>query len=171
MPGYTLATDGLQEALAGLERVAKLDAQRDLRTQFQTIAEQVIAQAKSLARSGGQVKAAGTLKQASTSAAAALRFGGGFEGAFGFEFGADRNQRRVVNHFGYYTGWNQFPMWRGSGATAGYFLWPAIRDVSKENTEALAESVALIAAQRPGPNLGAGASLIDKVFSQAKAGK
>lgn len=168
MPGYALETDGLKETLAGLDRGARMDVQRDLKAEFNTLAQQVIAAATSRASTPGQAKAAATLALASTGTAAAVRFGRGFEGAFGHEFGAQRNQRRVVNHFGYFTGWNQFPNWRGSGSGAGYFLWPAIRDVAKDNTELLADSVAAILAARPGPNIAAGASLIDSVFAQAK---
>lgn len=167
MPGYALETEGLKETLDGLDKVARMDVTRDLKAEFATLASQVISRAHGKASTPGQRKAADTLAQASTGTAAAVRFGKGFDGAFGQEFGADRNKRRVVNHFGYFTGWNQFPAWRGSDAGAGYFLWPAIREVAKENTELLADSVAAIIAARPAPNIAAGAALIDSIMGKS----
>lgn len=144
---FTVETEGLRESLAGMERGARLDATRDLKAEFQRMADAALRQAKANA-SGSKMRqrAANTLAQGSTGTYAALRFGSGFEGAFGAEFGAGRNQRRVVSHFGYFTGWNQFDYWRGSGPSAGYFLWPAIRQAAGENTELLAEAVAAILA-------------------------
>jgi len=165
---YTVETDGLKEALAGMDRLARLDATRDLKAQFAKMAEDAIAQAKVNAGSRMRQKAADTLASASTGTYAALRFGRGFDGAFGAEFGAGRNQRRVVSHFGYFTGWNQFAFWRGSGTAAGYFLWPAIRKSAEANVELLAEGVAAFVAQGDNPT-GRGQSLIDSVFAQTDA--
>ena len=93
---FTVETDGLREALAGMDRLSRLDATRDLKAEFQRLAADAIAQAKANA-SGNKMraKAASTLALASTGTYAALRFGAGFEGAFGAEYGAGRNQRRA----------------------------------------------------------------------------
>lgn len=165
MPGYALDTAGLKETLAGLERAERLDVGRDLKTVFSDLAAEAVRQAKSLASTKMEHKAAGTLAVASTSQGAALKFGKGFEGAFGAEYGADRNKRRVVTHFGYFVGWNEFKIWRGSGATAGYFLWPGIRVAVASEVGKIAESVtALVVSDRPAANITAGAALINDIM-------
>ena len=93
--------------------------------------------------SGALRRAVGTMKQASTSTGAALRFGGGFAGAFGNEYGAHQNIPRQGAR-GTYLGYNQFPSWKGSGETAGYAMWPGIRKAADEGVEALADAVTKI---------------------------
>ena len=83
------------------------------------------------------------MKQASSATGAALRFGAGFRGAFGHEYGAHQNTLRQSAR-GSYLGFNQFPSWRGSGETAGYFMWPGIRKAADEGVESLADAVTKI---------------------------
>lgn len=139
---YVLEVTGLKEATAGLDKVARLDINRDLRQTFSELADAVVDAAKGRTRNRMQRAAAATLVQSSSAAGAAVKFGAGFAGAFGAEFGAGKNQRRVVNHFGYYTGWNQFDYWTGNGSDAGEFLWPAIRATIAARRDALAEAIA-----------------------------
>lgn len=166
MPGFALETEGLRETLAGLDKVARLDVTRDLKVEFNRLAEDAMNRATGKAGTAQRRRAADTLRLASTGTYAALAFGKGFAGAFGAEFGAYQGQRRVVTFFGYFTGWNQFDRWRGSGGDAGYFLWPGIREAAKENVELLAESVAAIAAGRP-----AGGPMVDFVGNFGATGK
>ena len=137
-------TEGIREALAALDRVARLDAQKDLRDEFNKLAGEAVTAARGLASTKMEAKAAGTLAVASTATYAALKFGAGFAGAFGAEYGGQKGQHRVVAHFGGYTGWNQFRGWRGSGAGAGYFMWPGIRQATEHGAPDLAEGVARI---------------------------
>ena len=148
MAFVALETTGLKEAIAGLERVERLEAQKELKDEFNKIALEVVGKGKARASTSLERRAATTLRPASTSSYAAVKFGGGFGGAFGAEYGGMRNQRRIVHHFGHYTGWNQFRPWRGDGAGTGYFLWPAIRDVTAVRTDDLAEAVARIFEKR-----------------------
>ena len=142
MAGFVaLDTTGLKEALAGLDKVERMTAAKDLRREFQVIADAAVAAGRSNANSRMQQAAARTLVPIATSTGAGLRFGAGFGGAFGAEYGGMRNQRRVVSHFGHYTGWNQFKGWKGSDAGAGYFMWPGIREAVKANLEPLADAV------------------------------
>lgn len=165
MPGYALDTAGLKETLAGLERLERLDVGRDLKSAFDALAKEAVVEARSKASNRMERKAADTLAVASTSLGAALKFGKGFDGAFGAEYGADRNKRRVVTHFGYFIGWNQFKLWKGSGATAGYFLWPGIRVAVASEVGKIAESVtALVVSDRPAANITAGAALINDLM-------
>lgn len=163
MSGYLLETVGLKEALAGMERVERLDVQRDLKSVFNDLASTAVTNAKAGASTKMERRAASTLAVASTSLGAALKFGKGFEGAFGAEYGADKNKRRVVTHFGYYQGWNQFKSWRGSGSTAGYFMWPGIRAAIESDIGKVAESVTALV-ERPAANIAAGAALINEVM-------
>lgn len=173
MAGYAAEIDGLKETLAGMDRLARLDVQKDLRAEFHRVAEDAISEAHRRAHTKMQKRAAGTLSafnasgkvSASSATGAALRFGGGFAGSFGAEFGAQRNLRRTVSSFGFYTGWNQFQVWRGSDAGAGYFLWPGIRSAVESNLDVLADAVARISFDdAPAAR---GRSFMDSVFASA----
>jgi hypothetical protein len=167
---YGVESSGIVETVDALARLERLDAQRDLRVEFHAMAEAAKANALSNADSPMQRRAAGTISttsasgkaSASSSTAAVLRFGGDFPGAFGAEYGGERNLQRTVSHFGFYTGWNQFEPWRGSGDSAGYFVWPGIRTAVDDHRPRLAEAVVLhfdAGSDLPGPNLAAGAAL------------
>lgn len=117
----------LRAQLRSFDRFTQRDLSKDLRGVFGRLSSEAAAAAKNLASTRLERRAARTLRPASSAVGAAMWFGGGFPGAFGAEFGAGRNQRRVVNHFGYYVGWNQFDYWTGNGADAGNFVYPGIR--------------------------------------------
>jgi len=145
MPGFVaLDTAGLKEALAGLDKVARLDAGKELRREFKVLADAAVAAGRGNANSRMQQAAARTLTPMASATGAGLRFGAGFGGAFGAEYGGMKGLHRVVHHFGHYTGWNQFQGWKGSGEGAGYFMWPGIREAVKDNLEPLAEAVSNI---------------------------
>lgn len=138
---YAIETDGLKETVAGLDRLERLDVTRDLKDAFEAMAKDAASRARGNASTRMQRAAADTISTVRSSLGATLSFGAGFGGAFGAEFGGAQNQRRVVNHFGYYTGWNQFDHWKGSGLDAGYFLWPGIREAALEGRDALADAL------------------------------
>lgn len=52
---------------------------------------------------------------------------GGTAGALGYEFGSDT--------------YRQFPPWRGNGPTAGYAVYPAIRDARDDMPETYADAL------------------------------
>lgn len=139
-----LDTTGLKEALAGMDKLSRLDASRDLKVEFSKIAEAAVAKGKAGASTPLEWRAAGTLRNASTGTGGVLGFGKGFAAAFGAEFGANQNQRRQRSS-GSYAGFNQFKAWSGSGIGAGYFMWPGIRKAADEGVELLADAVVKIA--------------------------
>lgn len=141
MPEPPLKVYGLAQLRKALRELADKDTMDRLKTANVHAAETVVDAAKGRAGTRLQRKAAETLEVART-VRAAVRFGAGFRGALGAEFGSAQNVRRRVNHFGNYTGWNQFEGWKGNGPEAGYFLWPAIRDKSDEIMQAYADEIA-----------------------------
>lgn len=86
-----------------------------------------------VARASGQgpmaARAAGSLRAAKQAARAAVLLGNAKTPfALGAEFGSQHDRPRMLPNEGTdRLGWNQFRPWSGSGSTAGYFLYPAIR--------------------------------------------
>ena len=135
-----LDTTGLKEALAGMDRLARLDASRDLKTEFNKIAQDAADRGRAGASTRLERRAASTLRAASTGTAAAVGYGKGFAAAFGAEFGASQNtlrQRRT----GSYLGYNQFKPHAGR---SGYFMWPGIRAAADAGVDNLADAVVKI---------------------------
>lgn len=128
--------DGFDEARRRLKKLDDVEKTREYKTANWQIANDVVLPAaKANASTRMERRAAGTLVAVRTAAGGSVRLGGGFAGALGAEFGADRNQRRLGRPRGTVapvTGWNQFKPWRGSDRGAGYFLWPAIREQEDE---------------------------------------
>jgi hypothetical protein len=92
------------------------------------VAQYVIARSKGRASTPLENRAAGTLKAARQQKVSLVRLGGPRNPeALGAEFGAGHNTLRNTTR-GVMEGWNQFRPWRGSGAGAGYFLFPTIRE-------------------------------------------
>ena len=131
---------GLAEVSKALRAVGDKDTLGQLKDANRVVSEMVVTAAQGRASTRMEKRAAATLESART-LRAGVKFGAGFAGAFGAEFGAGRNQPRRVNHFGNYTGWNQFGAWTGNGAGAGNFLWPAIREEGPAIVEAYAEEL------------------------------
>ena len=125
MQGGTIAVQGLDELRRELK---KLDLTDDLKQANYDAAELVVRSAQSRASSKLERKAARSLKP-SRAAAKAVVTGGGAKAPFfgGAEFGAQQNRKRTSPSGRTFLGHNQFQPWRGSGSTAGYFLYPAIR--------------------------------------------
>lgn len=128
--------EGLDETRRQLKKLGDIEKTREYKLANARIAQNIVipaAQAKASTRM--EQRAASTLVAVKSAAGGAVRLGKGFRGAFGAEFGAQRNQARQGRPGGVVatvSGWNQFKPWRGSGSEAGYFLWPGIREKTDE---------------------------------------
>lgn len=125
--------DALRKELKKLDDAGLTDELKDANFE---VAEFVVARARSRAASLGRMeaKAAGSLT-AGRQLARAVVSGGGAKAPFfgGAEFGSMRGQQRGQDKRGrHMVGWNQFDYWTGNGATAGRFLYPAIRSGTDE---------------------------------------
>jgi hypothetical protein len=114
-PRQGVEVHGLDDFRRELRKLAD-DLPRELTDANFQVATLVSQDAKQRASgvSRGARKSAESLSAARTQAAAKVRMGGSrYPFAAGFEFGSIR--------------YPQFPAWRGSGPTAGYWLYPSIR--------------------------------------------
>lgn len=85
-----------------------------------------------LALGGVAAKTAPSIKLVGGARSAGVGFGGvAYPWAGGAEFGAGQNIIRTRKS-GTYLGYNQFEPWKGNGPTAGYFIYPAIREKNDE---------------------------------------
>lgn len=121
----TVKVDGLTELNRALKAISK-DAQRELAAASKRVAGFVASDAASAARAIGGVAAhvAPSIKATGGVSSAGVAFGGAkYPMAGGAEFGAGHK-------------YPQFKPWRGNGSTAGYFVYPAIRqDADRIETE------------------------------------
>lgn len=139
--------DGLADFRKRLKAAGDDDLSKEFKDANHKIAENVVQMARYKATLLGPMQhdAAQQLRAARSGVQAEVRFTNkrGFE--HGAEFGAGRNRQRSTRR-GMVTGWNQFKPWRGNKADAGYFLFPAIRDLDSktinEYNERLREIVA-----------------------------
>ena len=139
-------THEIAAAVKAMDRTARLDVNRGLKAEWVGLTTKVMASAKGRAGTKMRINAAGTLRQLSSAGGAAIGYGDGIPYWGGAEFGAFRDIRRATRR-GLMRGWNQFDHWRGNSSDAGYFLWPAIRDTTRQETETLAERLAEIIAK------------------------
>jgi hypothetical protein len=135
MPGGVQAVRivGLRELQRDLRAIeTRLPA--ELRKVNLAVAEMVVEKAQTKAAGEGRMaaKAATVLKARAQqrSASVTLRATAAVPFALGAEFGAGHNSPRHRSS-GTYKGYNQFQPWLGSGADAGYFLYPTIRESSE----------------------------------------
>lgn len=147
MPQGIEAT-GIKEAIKAAKAVGDVERSRAFKAASAEAAELVVRGARAKASTRLERRAARTALDAVVrSSLPAVRLSSSsFPGAFGAEFGADRNQRRLIRGGGqrrshYRKGWNQFRPWRGSDSNAGYFLWPSIRDSADDVRETYADLV------------------------------
>ena len=121
------------EGLAQLSKVLKgmdKDLAKELRLANKKAAQIAADAAKSRALSlgGSAAKGAPTIRASAGVKSASVGFGGASAPWMGgSEFGANREGQRRRST-GTYVGYRQFDNWRGSGRTAGYFVYPSIRD-------------------------------------------
>ena len=117
--------EGLRELAKALRALDEKHLTNELKNVNFQAASQVIDEARGRTSNRMQASAASRLKATKTAAYAAVRLGGRpFD--LGAEFGAVRGVPRQTVR-GIVTGWNFFEPWKGNGAEAGYFLYPAIR--------------------------------------------
>lgn len=87
-----------------------------------TAAREIVRRAQEFARTGSspalQILAAKDVK--ATSTPGTVQYGGK-----AYDFGAEYGSLR----------YRQFKPWRGNGATAGYFFWPAVRDFQEHGLQ------------------------------------
>lgn len=126
---------GINQLLRVLNKLPK-DLQNDVRDASQGIADNLAAGAKQAASTPQQRLAALTLKARRDRVPVVTASGTARTGVtardvfFGAEFGGGR---RLTTR--------QFPPWRGSGSTAGYFLYPTARQRGKRYFEMWAEAI------------------------------
>lgn len=135
--GSTLGVEGLDELRRELKRLESGDLSGRLKDANRKVAELVVGRAETRARMLGRQAAAAaeSLKAARQAARAVVSLGSArVPFALGAEFGARRNRERRTDR-GPMLGWNQFPEWTGSGAAAGRFLYPTIRDSQRDVEE------------------------------------
>lgn len=126
------------DGLADFRKELKALADDDLADEFKQanfeIADEVVQHARYNAATVSRMafEASEGLRAARSGFQAEIRFPNkrGFE--HGAEFGATRGKRRVTSGGRSVVGWNQFKPWRGNKADAGYFLFPALRDISDD---------------------------------------
>ena len=139
MPQPEIQVAGLKELRRDIRKLGTPDQMKELKAANAAVASLVVNAAQSRASTRSEQRAAATLKVAN-SVYAGVRLGG-IPGALGAEFGALRNQDRRGPSGRTFKGYNQFQAWRGSGAGAGYFMWPAIRDKTPEVLDLYADEL------------------------------
>lgn len=123
--------EGLDDFTGDLRAMSKaLDGGEAMKDANYAVGMVVVDAAKS--RAGGlgrmEAKAAQSLTAGRAQRAASVAIGGAkFPFALGAEFGSDR--------------YRQFRPWRGSGKTAGYWLWPAVRSEGEQIERVYAEAL------------------------------
>lgn len=136
-----IVVPGLGELRQALKELGDVEATKEFKLAgWRAANEVVIPGAKARASTPMQRAAAETLAAAKIATGGGVRFGAGFAGAMGAEFGAMRNQPRSTSR-GQMLGWNQFQPWRGSGPDTGYFLWPTIREDAERIVEVVDETL------------------------------
>lgn len=134
--GAGVKVDGLDELRKELRKLDDKGLTDELKAANFDVANYVVQMAKARAQgvSAQAARAAESLKASKTAARAQVLLGSGrIRFAFGAEFGSFR--------------YKQFPGWRGSGADAGYFLYPTIRDEVPQIIETYGDAIDRIAAK------------------------
>ncbi len=145
LTGAGVTVKGLDEFRRELRRLNDKGLVDDLKEANHDVASRVVDWAQRRASTRMERSAARTLKASRAQRAAQVTFGGAKAPyAAGAEFGAIRGiPRKTVR--GEVRGWNQFREWRGNGRSAGYCLYPAIRDNEKQIIEIYGDAIEKIA--------------------------
>lgn len=143
-----IEASGIKDAIKAAKAVGDIERSKAFKAASAEAANLVVKGARANASTRLERRAARTALDAVVrSSLPAVRLSASdFPAALGAEFGADRNQRRLIRGKGqrrshYRKGWNQFRPWRGSDSNAGYFLWPSIRENADDVRETYAELV------------------------------
>jgi len=116
---------GLKELRKAVKDLKDVDATREFKQAgYDAMANVLVPAAVGKASSAMHARALATLRPAKTVTGGAVRFGAGFPGAFGAEFGAAHDRPRANVNGSPGVGWNQFPEWR----QGGYAIFPAVRE-------------------------------------------
>ena len=137
----TVAVHGLDELRRELKKLDGDQATNALKDANFAVAELVTKGAQGRASTKMEVSAAATLRPARQAARAQVTGGSGIAYFGGAEFGAMRNQMRANVNGSPGLGFNQFRPWRGSGAGAGYFLFPTIASSTDEIVETYGKAI------------------------------
>lgn len=131
--------DEFRKELRKLDDAGIIDGLKDANYE---VARIVVAGAQGRASTPMQRGAAASLKPSRQAARAQVTGGGARVPYFGgAEFGAQQNQLRLGPSGRTYRGLNQFSAWRGSDMSAGYFLYPAIRDLTDRIVEIYGDAI------------------------------
>lgn len=144
----TVRVKGLDELRRELRKLDDKGLTAELKQANYDAATLVVEGAQGKASTRMEQAAASTLTASRAAARAAVNFGGSRAPfAMGAEFGAGQNVARTGAVRGSFLGYNQFKAHRGSGANAGYFLWPAVRDKTPQIVETYGDAMERIASK------------------------
>lgn len=142
--GQSLKIEGLRDLQKALRTIDKSLA-HELQQANKAVAGEVArdAQGKAHGISKGGERLARSIFAVAQQRSAAVQIRdapGRTAGALGYEFGAGRDALRQRSS-GAYVGFRQFDVWRGSGGSAGYAMYPAIRDAMPGLPERYADAL------------------------------
>lgn len=123
--GERIQVEGARELRAALRKMGDRQLLRELAYLNRDLAAKIIEKARERAASPLERKAARQLKPLKSSAQVGASMVGPY--VLGAEFGAKR--------------YPQFKPWRGNGDEAGYWLFPAVRDMRDEIVDAYADEI------------------------------
>ena len=147
MPLERIEVTGAREFRRELKKLDHPALTNDLKDVNFRVAEHVRVAAVAKASGQGRMveRAAGTLRASRVATRAALMLGNkATPFAAGAEFGAAQNKLRSTAR-GPRLGWNQFEPWRGAGRSAGYFVYPAIRQETTQIVEMYGDEIQRLA--------------------------
>jgi len=116
----------LTQAQRALRKVSP-DAHKELKVASREIAERIVVLARGQATRPQQAKAARSLRSRGGDAPTVALGSVAVPFALGAEFGGGRYRAGSPTPGGGYTA--QFPPWLGNGKSAGYFLYPTVRNM------------------------------------------
>lgn len=147
--------DEFRKEIARLAKAGGADGRGLLKEANHKVAAFVVDNAKTKAGTLGRMQsaAAQSMKASRSVSSAIIHAGGTVDFFYGAEFGAKRNVLRPARQAagwagpGRWLGYNQFSPWRSSsGGNTGYFLFPTMRDKTKEIIEMYGDELDKVAA-------------------------
>lgn len=124
-----IVVEGLKELRKAVKELGDVDATREYKAAgYNAMANVLVPAAVGRASDAMHARALQTLRPVKVATGGAVRFGKGFAGAMGAEFGAMHDQRRANVNGSPGLGWNQFPPWQRGGRA----IYPAVAATSDE---------------------------------------
>jgi hypothetical protein len=142
-----IAITNLTPALRALRKLSP-DAHKELKIASRKIADQLVTRAQSRATTPQARKAARSLRARGGDQPTVALGGASAPFALGAEFGGGAYYAGHPTERGGYT--SQFAPWRGSGKSAGYFLYPTVRAERGWIGEAYAQALDRPSSAAPG---------------------